>query len=107
MQQRTRTLFALILSLALAGMACAFPSTGTAVPQDTLPPELPPSATEAPPPVIPPTTAPPPLVLPTFTPSPTATITPTAQPCDRAAFVTDVTVSDGSDFYAGQTFTKT
>jgi hypothetical protein len=45
------------------------------------------------------------------TPTPTQTLTPsptaTSVPCDRAAFVTDVTVEDGADFGPGDNFTKT
>jgi hypothetical protein len=62
----------------------------------------------------PPFTDTPPATLPspaTFTATPTATpvYTPTATPipCDRAAFVTDVTVPDGSDYLPGATFSKT
>ena len=44
-----------------------------------------------------------PTPLPTFTPLPTAT----EIPCDRAAFVTDVTVPDGADYSPGDVFTKT
>ncbi|MCJ7824380.1 MAG: NBR1-Ig-like domain-containing protein, partial [Anaerolineales bacterium] len=40
---------------------------------------------------------------PTFTPVPSAT----AIPCDRADFITDVTVPDGSDYSPGDVFTKT
>jgi len=43
--------------------------------------------------------------------TPTATNTPTVTatqvPCDRAAFVTDVTVPDGSDYAPGEAFVKT
>jgi hypothetical protein len=60
------------------------------------------------PPTLPPTFTPPP----SFTPPPTGTSLPTltpttVTPCDRAAFVTDVTIPDGTDFAPGQTFTKT
>jgi len=44
-----------------------------------------------------------PTPLPTFTPLPTAT----EIPCDRATFVTDVTVPDGADYSPGDVFTKT
>ena len=44
-----------------------------------------------------------PTPKPTITPLPTAT----AIPCDRAAFVTDVTVPDGADYSPGDVFTKT
>jgi len=46
----------------------------------------------------------------TFTPVPSATsVPPTSQPkpCDRAEFVTDVTVADGTSFEPGTTFVKT
>ena len=57
-------------------------------------------------PLPPPATA---LPTPTFTPlpSPTATFTATPVPCNRAAFVKDVTVDDGTQFTSGATFTKT
>lgn len=65
-----------------------------------------------------PTTAPPtataeetpaPSVTPTETQAPTATFTPTstAIPCNRAEFVKDVTIPDGTDFNPGDTFVKT
>lgn len=58
---------------------------------------------EAPPTIeVPPET---PTVTPT--PSPSPTVTPTEIPCDRAAFVSDVTVPDGADFSPGEVFTKT
>ncbi len=44
-----------------------------------------------------------PTPKPTFTPLPTAT----EIPCDRATFVTDVTVPDGADYSPGDVFTKT
>ena len=46
--------------------------------------------------------------IPTGTPIPAATATPTSEiDCDVAAFVSDVTVPDGSDFIPGENFTKT
>ncbi len=54
-------------------------------------------------PVQEPTEEPSPTPKPTFTPLPTAT----EIPCDRAVFVTDVTVPDGSDYSPGDVFTKT
>ena len=54
--------------------------------------------------VLPPTNTPP--ALPTFAPPPTGIFTAT-QECDRALFVTDVTIPDGSVMAPGQTFTKT
>ena len=55
-------------------------------------------------------TSPPVLALPTLTPSPIApqsTIKPTEDNCDKAKFLTDVTVPDGTEFAPGETFTKT
>jgi hypothetical protein len=64
----------------------------------TTPPEPPQIATtEAPPTEEPPT--------PTVTLSPT--ITKTTIPCDRAAFVTDVTIPDGEELEPNESFTKT
>lgn len=53
-----------------------------------------------------PTTGTPPTATPTTTPG---TITPTVPPssCDRAQFIADVTVPDGTQMMPGQTFTKT
>lgn len=61
--------------------------------------------------VIPPTPVPPPTSTPTITPTPqigtpTATLPP-ASGCDKAQFVTDVTIPDGTVINGGQTFTKT
>ena len=64
---------------------------------------LPPSTVTPPPPTpITPTLHPP---TPTLTPTPTPTVTP--QPCNKAEFVTDVTIPDGSDIPVFDTFTKT
>ena len=64
----------------------------------TTPPEPPQIATtEAPPTDEPPT--------PTVTLTPT--ITQTTTPCDRAAFVTDVTIPDGEELQPNESFTKT
>ena len=46
-----------------------------------------------------------PTPVPTNTPVPTPTAT--EIPCDRAAFVSDVTVPDGTDYDPGEVFTKT
>jgi hypothetical protein len=59
------------------------------------------------PPAVPTTAAPPTEVPATATAPPTATVTPTSIPCDRAAFVSDVTVPDGTDYAPGATLTKT
>lgn len=50
------------------------------------------------------------LFLATLTPSPNAAqpnITPTEDTCDKAKFITDVTVEDGTDFSPNEKFTKT
>ncbi len=44
---------------------------------------------------------------PTISPTTTPTVTSTSIPCDRAAFVTDVTVPDGSTYLPNSEFTKT
>jgi hypothetical protein len=44
---------------------------------------------------------------PTVTPTTTPTVTATSIPCDRAAFVTDVTVPDGTAYLPNVEFTKT
>jgi hypothetical protein len=59
-----------------------------------------------------PTLAMPTAAVQTMTPAPlvvipTLTPTPQPKPCDRAAFVTDVTVPDDTNFAAGTSFTKT
>lgn len=54
--------------------------------------------------VLPPTNTPP--APPTFAPPPTGFFTAT-QECDRAQFISDVTVNDGSIMAPGQVFTKT
>jgi hypothetical protein len=118
-QQRTLRSLAWVAVLALvAQLACNYP--GAVAPVDVaqtaavqtvaaqltlggpLPPTAPPIASTVPPP---PTALP----SPTFTPlpSPTSTFTATPIPCNRAAFVKDVTVPDGQQFTSGATFTKT
>ena len=120
-QQRTVRSLACVAVLALvAQLACNYPGAVAPVDvaqtaavqtvaaqltlvgqvQPTAPPVV---ATEPPPPLA---TA---LPTPTFTPlpSPTATFTATPVPCNRAAFVKDVTVDDGTQFTSGATFTKT
>ncbi len=73
-------------------------STATGVPPTALPP------TAVPPTAVPPTAVPPTAVPPTAVP-PTATQKPV--PCDRASFVDDVTIPDGTEISAGQSFVKT
>jgi len=58
------------------------------------------------------TTGPTPTFTPTFTgtpptPTPTKSITPIPASCDRAQFISDVTVPDGTSFQPGTTFSKT
>jgi hypothetical protein len=60
------------------------------------------TATPIPPTPVTPTLHPP---TPTLTATPTATVTPL--PCNKAEFITDVTIPDGSDITAFDTFTKT
>jgi hypothetical protein len=57
--------------------------------------------------VIATTEAPPTEEPPTPTKTLTPTVTNTTIPCDRAAFVTDVTVPDGEEFEPNENFTKT
>jgi hypothetical protein len=72
--------------------------------QDTaLPP--PPEPTTPPPPPQP-TTAIPTEAGPTLTPTLTSTITETEIPCDRASWVKDVTIPDGTELIPGEEFTK-
>jgi hypothetical protein len=61
--------------------------------------------TSGPPPTLiyPPTFTPPPTLIPT----PTFTPLPTLNACDRAKFIKDVTVPDGTHFPPGASFTKT
>jgi hypothetical protein len=85
-----------------AAMTVEALTTQMAVPTNT--PE--PTATQAPtntPQNILPTNTVPVVVFPTNT----AVVVATAVPCDKAAFVSDVNVPDGSDYKPGETFTKT
>jgi hypothetical protein len=64
---------------------------------------IPPTETQRPPSATP---------IPTFTPIPSLTpvpptATPVPIPCDRASFITDVTIPDGTAISPGATFTKT
>lgn len=70
--------------------------------------QLPPPAqpTTPPPPPQPTTPTPTETGLPP-TPTNTPTITVTEIPCDRASFVKDVTIPDGTNFAPGENFTKT
>ena len=66
---------------------------------------LPTSTVEVP--TLPATFTPPPSFTPPATITTLPTFTQTVVPCDRAQFVTDVTVPDGADYAPGATFTKT
>ena len=86
-----------------AAMTVAAALQSSAVPSTQMPLQV----TAAPPPTSQPvdTAAPSPTPAPTNTPQPPATATP--RPCNLAHFITDVTVSDGTVFTPGQSFTKT
>lgn len=118
--------FPILLSLALILSACNLPSAQavpTTDPQavftqaaETVVAELTKSALQQPPTQAPATLAPATLTpsLPTNTPQPlvalpTATLAPAAPAavCDAAAFITDVSIADGTVFSAGSAFTKT
>jgi hypothetical protein len=112
---RPWTVMLLLIALLLA--ACNFPGVRqtedpfptfaaqtvearlTSAVQETPPPPLPSTETEAPQE----TTEPEPTGSPTNTPIPTQT----EVPCDRAAFVSDVTIPDGTLLGPGEDFTKT
>jgi hypothetical protein len=64
-----------------------------------------PNLPTTPPPVEIPTAITPPSITPTITITPTLTTTQT--PCNRASFITDVTVPDGETFSPNEAFTKT
>lgn len=66
----------------------------TATPQPTATTAILPTATSVPPTAVVPTAVPP-------------TITPVPIPCNQAAFITDVTVPDGTSFVVGVSFVKT
>jgi hypothetical protein len=53
------------------------------------------------------TATPAPTEIPTTAPTATATVVPAIIPCDKGAFVADVTVPDGTSYTAGTTFVKT
>ncbi|MEJ5314000.1 MAG: NBR1-Ig-like domain-containing protein [Anaerolinea sp.] len=98
--QATATAYAMETEMAniatkAALLGATFTPTFTAVP---------PSSTPLPTSTLPPTQTP----LPSFTPFPTFTPIPTATPvpCNRAGFVADVTIPDGTIIPPGATFTK-
>ena len=109
-------------ALVIGSLACNSPGSGTVDPDDAVQATVSAVETEralleeeeGPPPgpdVDEPTQTPPEptAVAASPTPLPTSTSLPTATsiPCDRAQFVTDVTVPDGSDYSPGDVFTKT
>ena len=120
----TRILYSLLplAALVIGSLACNLPGSGAAAPEDAVqatinavetkralqedeegPPPGPGGEEPTQTPMQAPTEEPSPTPKPTFTPLPTAT----EIPCDRAVFVTDVTVPDGSDYSPGDVFTKT
>jgi hypothetical protein len=125
MTRNIRYSFTLIILLLFSGLvlaACNFPGQEptpdtfatsaaltvaarlTEASQETaLPP--PPEATTPPPPPQP-TTVTPTEAGPTVTPTLTSTVTKTEVPCDRADFVKDVTIPDGTKLITGEDFTK-
>jgi hypothetical protein len=125
MTRHIRNSFTLIILLLFSGIvltACNFPGREpspdtfatsaaltvaarlTEASQDTaLPP--PPEATTPPPPPQP-TTSTPTEAGPTLTPTLTSTITETEVPCDRAGWVKDITIPDGTELIPGEDFTK-
>jgi hypothetical protein len=122
MHHNVTKLVAKLLVTSVLVTACNFP-TGTRTPDpvgvaatetqaalETLlaagpPPGQPPTATATvpPQPTLPPPTMGPTTATPTLTPSPTIT----SIPCNRASFVSDVTIPDGTELAPGASFTKT
>ncbi len=109
----------LLFLLALASVACNFPTRAEQTPVASGPEAtftsialtlevaltqtvqaLPPGTETPPAPTLPPTSTAIPIL--TSTPAP-----PTAVPCNRAQFVSDVTIADGTIMQPGQAFTKT
>ena len=123
--KKSRILLTLIpaAALVISSLACNLPGSEPADPEDAVqatinavetkraeqegeeePPPEPVGDDPTPTPTLEPKVEEPsPTPLPTFTPLPTAT----EIPCDRATFVTDVTVPDGADYSPGDVFTKT
>ena len=120
----TRNLYSFLAlaALIISGLACNLPGSGAVATEDPVqatvnavetsralregeegPPPGPGGEEPTQTPMQEPTEEPSPTPKPTFTPLPTAT----EVPCDRADFVTDVTVPDGSDYSPGDVFTKT
>lgn len=80
----------------------ASPTTGGVAATPTSPVVIIPTDTSVPPTNVPPSNTP----LPTNTPVP-PTATPIPIPCDRASFVSDVTIPDNTEVATGATFVKT
>ena len=120
----TRILYSLLplAALVIGSLACNLPGSGAADSEDAVqatinavetkralqegeegPPPGPGGEEPTQTPMQEPTGEPSSTPKPTFTPVPTAT----EIPCDRADFITDVTVPDGSDYSPGDVFTKT
>lgn len=100
------------LLLGLAGLACNIPSLApesTQTPVPTEPGLLPTSTMEGS--LVPELNTATPQIAGTATSAPTNTAPPapteTKQPCDRAEFVQDVTIPDGTTFQPNKNFTKT
>lgn len=125
MTRNIRYSFTLIILLLFAGMvmtACNFPGLEptpdtfatsaaltvaarlTEASQDTALPPPPEATTPPPPPQL--ATVTPTEAGPTLTPTLTSTITETEVPCDRAAFVKDVSIPDDTELIPGEDFTK-
>jgi hypothetical protein len=118
--RKTTTILVLILAASIILSACYFPGMGptpdlfaTSAAQTVAarlgeePGSDDEGTTEPEPPQIATTEAPPTEEPPTPTTTLTPTITNTTVPCDRAAFVTDVTIPDGEEMNPNESFTKT
>lgn len=103
---KLKTAFILILSLAVAACGKSTTTPTAVAPTATFGAATPRPATATPPPnqaTEPPAT----LVVDGSAPAPAATNTSTGPLTDRAEFVSDVTIPDGTQFGPGATFTKT
>jgi len=118
--RKNATAFVFLLAISMILSACNFPGMGatpdlfaTSAAQTVASRLTDPGGpgdegtTEPEPPQIATTEAPPTDEPPTPTVTLTPTITNTNIPCDRAAFVTDVTIPDGEELQPNESFTKT
>jgi hypothetical protein len=108
-----------LVALVISSLACNFPGSAPIKPEDAVQATINAVETQrallegeeepSPEPVGEDLTPTPTIEEPSPTPTPTFTPLPTATeiPCDRATFVTDVTVPDGADYSPGDVFTKT